>query len=279
VVRIAASLGVKSTHPAAHAIAEKAEHDRIELVPITDFKSIVGKGLTGTFNGDDYYVGSRSFLGSVNSHMSQSVVDDLESEGKTLLLVGTPTRLLGIIGLKDQVRPSATATLQALAARGIKTVMLTGDNERAAAAIANELSLDKYYAELLPEDKVRHVEELAAAYKHVAMVGDGVNDAPAMAQAHVGIAMGAAGSDVAIETADIALMHDDLSKVTYLMDLSKKTMAVVRQNVVASILIKGSFAVLAFPGIITLWLAVGVGDMGLSLAVILNALRIGSRQK
>jgi Cd2+/Zn2+-exporting ATPase len=194
------------------------------------------------------------------------------------MLVGTNTHVIGVIGLKDRIRDSSAETLRALSARGIKTVMLTGDNERAAAAIANKLQLSECYAGLLPEDKVRHVEELATAYKHVAMVGDGVNDAPAMARANVGIAMGAAGSDVAIETADVALMQDDLAKVTYLIDLSKKTMAVVKENVTASILVKGTFAVLAIPGIITLWLAVGVGDMGLSLAVILNALRIGSKR-
>jgi Cd2+/Zn2+-exporting ATPase len=194
------------------------------------------------------------------------------------MLVGTDTNIIGVIGLKDRIRDSSAGTLQALTERGIKTVMLTGDNERAAAAIAYELQLSECYAGLLPEDKVRHVEELAMTYKHVVMVGDGVNDAPAMARANVGIAMGAAGTDVAIETADIALMHDDLSKMTYLIDLSKKTMSVVRENVIASILVKGSFAVLAIPGIITLWLAVGIGDMGLSLAVILNALRIGSRR-
>jgi len=156
--------------------------------------------------------------------------------------------------------------------------MLTGDNERVARTIANKLGIDEYYADLLPEDKVTRVGDLLKKYEHVAMVGDGVNDAPALAKAHVGIAMGAIGSDVAIETADVALMHDDLSKVNYLIDLSKKTMAIVRQNVSMSILIKGSFAVLTFPGIITLWLAVAVGDMGLSLAVILNALRIGRRR-
>jgi Cd2+/Zn2+-exporting ATPase len=275
VVQIAASLGVKSTHPAAQAIAKKADDDHVALVPITDFKSISGKGLRGTFNGADLYVGSRSFLSGVNSRLPHDVIDQLEIEGKTLMLVGTGTQIIGVIGLKDRIRDSSAGTLQALTARDIKTVMLTGDNERAAAAIANELSLSECYAELLPEDKVRHVEELATAYKHVAMLGDGVNDAPAMARANVSIAMGAAGSDVAIETADIALMHDDLSKVTYLIDLSRKTMAVVRENVIASILIKGSFAILTFPGIITLLLAVGIGDMGLSLAVILNALRIG----
>ncbi|HYA33731.1 MAG TPA: cation-translocating P-type ATPase [Candidatus Bathyarchaeia archaeon] len=277
VVQIAASLGEKSTHPAAQAIAKKAAADKIPLMPVAEFKSLAGKGMTGDFNGSHFYVGSRNFLGDVNSDVPLDVVGRLEGEGKTLIVVGTDSRLVGVIGLQDRVRDSSAGTLSALKARGIKTVMLTGDNDRAAAAITSELPLDECYAELLPEDKVRHVEELAAAYKHVAMVGDGINDAPAMARAHVGIAMGAAGSDVAIETADITLMHDDLSKVTYLIDLSEKTMSVVRENVIASILIKGSFAVLVFPGIITLWLAVGVGDMGLSLAVILNALRIGSK--
>jgi len=277
IVQIAASLEVKSTHPVAQAIAKRADEDHVELVPITDFKSIAGKGVTGRFDGTDFYIGNRSFLNGVDSHLPHDVIDRLETEGKTLTLVGTDTHIIGVIGLKDQTRAASAGTLRALSARGIKTIMLTGDNERAAAAIANELPLSECYAELLPEDKVRHVEELTATYNHVAMVGDGVNDAPAMARAQVGIAMGSAGSDVAIETADIALMHDDLSKVTYLIDLSKKTMSVVRENVTAAILIKASFAVLAFPGIITLWLAIGVGDMGLSLAVILNALRIGSR--
>jgi len=276
IVQIAASLEVRSTHPVAQAIAKRAHDDHVELIPITDFRSIAGKGLTARFDGVDFYIGNRGFLNGADSHVPHDVIDRLEAEGKTLTLVGTDTNVIGIIGLRDQIRDASAGTLRALTARGVKTVMLTGDNEQAAAAIANELPLNEYYAELLPEDKVRHVEELATAYKHVAMVGDGVNDAPAMARANVGIAMGAVGSDVAIETADIALMHDDLSKVTYLIDLSNKTMSVVRENVTAAILIKASFAVLAFPGIITLLLAIGVGDMGLSLAVILNALRIGS---
>lgn len=278
IVQIAASLGARSIHPAAQAITKKADEDKVVLLPITDFKSIAGKGMTGDFNGSHFYVGSRGFLSGVNSGVPHDVVDHLESEGKTLILVGTDSRIIGVIGLKDRIRDASAGTLQALTAHGIKTIMLTGDNDRAAAAITSELPLDECYAELLPEDKVRHVEELATAYKHVAMIGDGVNDAPAMARAQVGIAMGAAGSDVAIETADITLMHDDLLQVPYLIDLSKKTMSVVRENLTAAILIKATFAVLAFPGIITLWLAVGVGDMGLSLAVILNALRIGNRR-
>jgi len=277
VVQIAASLGVKSTHPAALAIAKKAEDDHLALLPIADFKSIAGKGMRGNFDGAEYYVGSYSLLSGVSSRIPYDVIDRLENQGKTLMLVGTHTRVIGIIALMDRIRDSSAATLRALTEHGIKTVMLTGDNERAAAAIASELPLSECYAGLLPEDKVRHVDELATHYKSVAMIGDGVNDAPAMARSQVGIAMGVAGSAVAVETADVALMHDDLSKVTYLIDLSKKTMSVVRQNVTASILIKTIFAALAFPGIITLWLAVGIGDMGLSLAVILNALRIGSR--
>jgi Cd2+/Zn2+-exporting ATPase len=205
------------------------------------------------------------------------VVERLENEGKTVVLVGTDSQIIGVLGLMDTIRDASFDTIRVLKDQRIRTVMLTGDNERAARTIAKRLAIDEYYAELLPADKVTRIADLLNKYVHVAMVGDGVNDAPALAKAHVGIAMGAIGSDVAIETADIALMHDDLSKVNYLINLSKKTMAIVKQNISASILIKGSFAVLIFPGIITLWLAVAVGDMGLSLAVILNALRIGRR--
>ena len=152
--------------------------------------------------------------------------------------------------------------------------MITGDNKRVAESLAEKIGIDEYHAQLLPDDKVKVVEELMGRFGSVAMVGDGVNDAPALAAASVGIAMGTIGSDVAIETADIALMHDDLSKIDYLMFLSRKTMHVVKQNVSLSILIKGSFTILALFGLINLWVAVAIGDMGLSLAVILNAMRL-----
>jgi Cd2+/Zn2+-exporting ATPase len=255
VVQIAASLGTRSTHPVSEAIARKADKDGVASVPVTEFKSIPGKGLVGRLNGADVCAGNRSLFNDVNSSRFDDLFERLENEGKTLVVVGTATHILGVIGLKDRIRDKSAPVLRALASRGIKTVMLTGDNERAAAAVASELALDECYAGLLPEDKVWHVAEFTRTYTHVVMVGDGVNDAP-----------------------DVALMEDDLSKLTYLIDLSKKTMAVVRENVIASVLIKGSFALLTFPGIITLWLAVGIGDMGLSLAVILNALRIGRRQ-
>ena len=157
---------------------------------------------------------------------------------------------------------------------GISPVMLTGDNEETARAIASEVGIEEVYAELLPADKVKVIKALQKRYGSIAMVGDGINDAPALAAADVGIAMGAIGSDAAIDTADIALMQDDLSSLPYLFRLSRKTRGIVRQNVVSSLLVKFSLAALAFPGLISLWVAVAVGDMGLSLAVILNAMRL-----
>lgn len=274
-LRIAASLEVKSKHPVAEAIIRSAEERGIKLAEVSGFRSIAGRGLRGEIDGRAFFVGSRKFFRETNIEFPGEPIEELENQGKTAVLVGNESHVVGVIALMDRIRDASYSTVQELKRRGIRTVMLTGDNERAARAIAERLAIDEYYAELLPEDKVRAVEELLERYEHVVMVGDGVNDAPALAKAHVGIAMGAIGSDIAIETADIALMHDDISKVTYLIELSKKTMSVVKQNVAASILIKGSFALLAFPGYITLWLAVAVGDMGLSLAVILNALRIG----
>ncbi|WP_456474621.1 heavy metal translocating P-type ATPase [Candidatus Pyrohabitans sp.] len=274
-LRIAASLEVKSRHPVAEAIVRSAEERGIKLAEVSRFRSIAGRGLRGEIDGRAFFVGSRKFFRETKIEFPEGPLEELENQGKTAVLVGNESHVVGVIALMDRIRDASYSTVQELKRRGIRTVMLTGDNERAARAIAERLAIDEYYAELLPEDKVRAVEELLERYEHVVMVGDGVNDAPALAKAHVGIAMGAIGSDIAIETADIALMHDDISKVIYLIELSKKTMSIVKQNVAASILIKGSFALLTFPGYVTLWLAVAVGDMGLSLAVILNALRIG----
>jgi Cd2+/Zn2+-exporting ATPase len=270
VLEIAASLESKSKHPIAQAIVRKAEENKVRIKNISQFESIAGKGLRGEINGSVFYVGNRELIRD-----GSPVVEKLEREGKTVILVAKENQVIGVIALRDKIRKESFELIRKLKKRNIRTIMLTGDNHRVAEAIAKELGIDEFYANLLPEDKSEKIEMLLEKYGHVAMVGDGVNDAPALAKAHVGIAMGAIGSDVAIETADIALMQDDLSKVDYLIALSNKTMSVVNQNVLASILIKGSFAILTFPGIVTLWLAVAVGDMGLSLAVILNALRIG----
>ncbi|UCD91760.1 MAG: HAD-IC family P-type ATPase, partial [Methanobacteriota archaeon] len=203
------------------------------------------------------------------------VFSRLEDEAKTIVVVGKESEVAGVIGISDKIRNDSKQMIDSLHNMGInRTVMITGDNKRTARAVASQIGVDEYYAELLPEQKVSVVEEIGGGNGKVAMVGDGVNDAPALAAADLGVAMGVAGSDTALEVADIALMNDDLSKVPYLLSLGKKTMGVVKQNIVLSIGIKLLFAILVFPGLVTLWMAVAIGDMGVSLGVILNALRL-----
>ena len=277
-LKIAASLESRSKHPLAQAIIRNSEVRKIKLAKVSKFKSIAGKGIKGKIRDKWFYIGNKNFFKESKIKYSDKEIEKLESEGKTVVLVGNSNRIIGIVALIDKIRDDSYSIVKELKEKGVGTVMLTGDNEGVARAVSKKLAIDEYYSKLLPGDKVKIVEKLAGEYEYVVMIGDGVNDAPALAKAHVGIAMGAVGSDVAIETADIILMHDDLSKVNYLINLSKKTMSIVKQNISASILIKGSFALLAFQGIISLWLAVAIGDMGLSLAVILNALRIGVKK-
>jgi len=273
VLSIAASLESRSEHPIAKAIMNKAASDGAGLKEISSFRSMKGKGLQGAINGITYYAGAKNLF----DELSIRVPDDLarlETEGKTSIVISNNDTVVGVIALADRIRDKAPGIITELRKLHIRTEMLTGDNREVALSLAKQTGIDEYYADLLPEDKVGVVEKLARRYGSVAMVGDGVNDAPSLAAANVGIAMGTAGSDVAIETADIALMHDDLSKITYLINLSKKTMLVVRQNIAASIIIKGSLTILALMGLINLWIAVAVGDMGLSLTVIVNAIRL-----
>lgn len=273
-LEVAASLESASGHPIAKAIVERAKKEKLKFQEVEDFKSVTAKGVRGRVANGFYYVGSRKLFQELNILVPEEKVYVLEEEGKTVILVGTEKELMGIISLRDKIRDGALSSLAELKKKGMKTVLITGDNERTARAIAREVIIDEYHAELLPEDKVRIVRELIRKYGGVAMVGDGVNDAPALAEATVGIAMGVIGSDVSLETADVALMRDDLSRLSYLVDLSKTTLEVIKENIIASITIKGGFGILAFPGIVALWLAVAIGDMGLSLAVILNALRL-----
>ena len=273
ILEISASIESLSEHPLAKAMVAKAESESVSLKSASEFKAIPGKGVKGNIDGKTYYMGSPSMFSELSIPFPQAKVKELEEEGKTTILVGNQ-ECIGIIAIMDKVRDAAPETIRLLKKKGMRVVMLTGDNERIAKAIANKLGIDEYHAGLLPEDKVRIIEELDQKYGKVVMVGDGVNDAPALAKATVGIAMGAIGSDVALETADIALMHDDISKIPYLFELSKKTFGIVKQNIFTSIAVKGSFAVLAFPGIVTLWMAVAFGDMGLSLLVIVNAMRL-----
>lgn len=194
--------------------------------------------------------------------------------GRTVVVVGDARHVCGLVALADAVRPDAKTALQALRAAGVeRIVMLTGDNRETAEAIAREAGVDEVRAELLPEDKVTAVEGLVAKYGRVAMVGDGVNDAPALARATLGVAMGAAGSDAAIETADAALMSDDLSKLAWLVRHSRRTLSVIRQNILFSLAVKTLFVALTFAGTSSLWGAIAA-DMGASLVVIFNGLRL-----
>jgi Cd2+/Zn2+-exporting ATPase len=189
-------------------------------------------------------------------------------------VVGNASHVCGFIALADTVRPEAKQTLQSLRDAGVKhIVMLTGDNRGTAEAIAREVGVDEVHADLLPADKVNAVEDLVAKYGRVAMVGDGVNDAPALGRATLGIAMGSAGSDAAIEVADIALMSDDLSKLPWLIRHSRRTLAVIRQNIGFSLAVKVLFVILTFVGYSSLWAAIAA-DTGASLLVIFNALRL-----
>jgi Cd2+/Zn2+-exporting ATPase len=191
-----------------------------------------------------------------------------------VIVIGNEKRVIGLIALADALRKDSRTAVEDLRRVGVEhIVMLTGDNRPTAEAIARATGVDEIHAELLPEDKVAAIEKLVGTYKHVAMVGDGVNDAPAMARATLGIAMGAVGSDAAIETADIALMSDDLSKIPWLIRHSKRALRIIRQNITLSLAVKAVFVVLTFAGFASLWAAIAA-DMGVSLLVIFNALRL-----
>jgi len=274
VLEIAASLETFSEHPISQAIVEKIANPGGEVLPVKNFSAIPGRGVSGTIHGEEFLVGSERLFTDQGIAFSRERIDRLEREGKTVVLVGTENEVIGIIAVQDVVRQSAVIAISILKKMGISPVMLTGDNEETARAIASKVGIEEVYAELLPADKVKVIQALQEKYESIAMVGDGINDAPALAAADVGIAMGAIGSDAAIDTADIALMQDDLSSLPYLFRLSRKTRGIVRQNVVTSLVVKFSLAALAFPGLISLWVAVAAGDMGLSLAVILNAMRL-----
>jgi len=275
VLRMAMALETKAEHPIARAIIEKAKEAGLEAPETSDFKAYVGRGVEACIDEKTCCIGNLRLFQELGIDPLDGVVDKLEAQGKTVVLVSEDDCAVGAIALMDKVRDGAVEVVDGLKGSGMRVQMLTGDNEDTAKAIAEKLGIDGYMAHLLPEEKVDAIEKLRSDHGSVAMVGDGVNDAPALAAADVGIAMGAIGSDVALETADIALMEDDLSRLTYLVRLSKATMGRIRENIAVSILVKLLVAALTIPGWVTLWMAVAVGDMGLSLTVILNSMRLG----
>ncbi len=275
VLGIAAAVEAHSEHHLGRSIVEEACRLGIPARQIESFQAIPGKGAHAVVDGQTYYVGSHRLFEEKEFCTPEldERMEEIEKQTDTVVLVGNEDHPLGIIVLVDAVRQKAPEALRLLKEAGVsKMIMLTGDHKATAEAIAQRLDID-YRAELLPQDKVDMVHELVKEFGHVAMVGDGVNDAPAMAAATIGIAMGSAGTDTALETADIALMGDDLLRLPFAICLSRKTLAIIRQNIALSIIIKLAFLALAIPGLATLWMAV-FADMGASLLVIFNGMRL-----
>ncbi len=274
VLRLTAALEHGSTHPIARAILAHAEQQAMEFPEATEFNELVGRGVEARVEGRLLTVGNERLCRErgIDARVSE-ILRPLEHEGKTAVTLLEGTEPLGVIAVADQPRGEAAEAMARLRRSGIgKLIMLTGDNEATAHAVADRLGLDDFHAELLPEDKVEVVRQAEARGERVAFVGDGVNDAPALAAATVGIAMGAAGTDAALETADMALMTDSLSQLSTGVRMSRKTLRIIKQNIVFSLSIKAVFVVLAVGGWATLWMAVAA-DMGASLAVIANGLR------
>lgn len=271
-----AAMEARSDHPLARAIVAYAKGRGIPVNPATDFKIVQGKGATAMFGTELYWLGSHRYLeerGQETPVVHQQL-EAMSGKGRTVVLVGDNNHVCGLIGLADEVRPESKAMVTRLRSAGIEhVVMLTGDNRGTAENIASQTGVDEIAAELLPEDKVGAIERLLTKYGTVGMVGDGVNDAPALGRASLGIAMGAAGSDSAIETADIALMSDDLSRLPWLIEHSRRTLTIVRQNIAFSLLVKATFVGLTVLGQASLWAAIAA-DMGASLLVVANGLRL-----
>lgn len=272
---IASALEERSEHPIAAAIRRAAiEAGSARPFQISEFESFAGRGARARLDGSYYQIGRPELFGGAVATW-QSQLNRLSQSGCSPICVGTDDRVIGLLAVADRERPEAQRVVSALRARGIeKIVMLTGDHQATAQTVAERIGIDEYHAGLLPAEKVAKIRELEAQHGRVAMVGDGVNDAPALAAATVGIAMGAAASDVALETADVALMAQDLSRLPYLFRLSRRSGDVIRQNIAASIAIKITLAAGVPAGLVSLITAVLVGDMGASLAVTVNALRL-----
>ena len=274
---IISSLESLSQHPLASAILNEADKTNVDYksIQIEDFQSITGKGLTGIHQNIRYYIGSpKLFSASVIEETAVKVqYRQFQEQGKTAMYFGTDEQILGVIAVADEVRDSSAAVISELHKLSIEhTIMLTGDNTKTAESIGKQLGVTEIKGDLMPQEKLDSIKALRTTYNKVAMVGDGINDAPALATSTVGIAMGGAGTDTALETADVALMGDDLQKLPFIVRLSRQTLKVIKQNITFSLGIKLLTLLLVIPGWLTLWIAI-VADMGATLLVTLNGLR------
>ncbi|WP_256675840.1 heavy metal translocating P-type ATPase [Pseudomonas sp. R5(2019)] len=272
---IAASLAARSDHPVSLAIAQKSEGS---LLPVEAFTALAGRGVRGDINGVTYHLGNHRLVEELNlcSPELEARLDQLERQGKTVVLLLDASGPLALFAVADTVKDSSREAIAQLHELGIKTLMLTGDNPHTAEAIAAQVGIDQARGNLLPADKLQAIDDLYAARHRVGMVGDGINDAPALARAEIGFAMAAAGTDTAIETADVALIDDDLRKIPAFIRLSRTTRAILMQNIGLALGIKAIFLAMTFAGMATMWMAV-FADMGVSLLVVFNGLRLLSK--
>jgi len=279
VLQMAYSVERLSEHPLAKAIAQKAEEENVLPFEVDGFTAVTGLGATGTFAGGALLVGKQEMFNtdSDNSLLTRSA-DELRLQGKTVVFVGTETGIVGLIAIRDKIRSQSATVINQLHKMGITVAMLTGDNNIVAGAIAQELKVDEVKADLKPEDKVAAIAELEHRYGCVAMVGDGINDSPALARASIGIAMGVAGTDAAVEAADVALMADDLSKIPYALRLGKRSRMISRQNIVFSLFILGVLIPSALAGIMSVAIAVFAHETSELLAVA-NGLRVAKGEE
>jgi Cd2+/Zn2+-exporting ATPase len=273
----AASLAARSDHPVSLSIARAATAEGLELREVGDFSAVLGRGVRGSIDGHVFHLGNHRLIEELGlcSPAIENELNVLERQGKTAVLLTNQTGVLAIFAVADTVRDTSRQAIADLHSLGVRTLMLTGDNVHTAEAIARDVGIDEAKGDLLPEDKLLVVEMLLEQSQGatVGMVGDGINDAPALARASIGFAMGAAGTDTAIETADVALMDDDLRKIPAFVRLSRSTAAVLTQNIVLALGIKAVFIALTFTGQATMWMAV-FADMGASLLVVGNGLRL-----
>ena len=282
VLRIAAAIEAHSEHPLGRAIVEHARAQGVPVVGADAFQSYTGRGADGRVAGHAYFVGNHRLTEerAVCSPETERRIEIIERDGNTAVVVGhlphdgCKGEVIGVIAVGDTIRPEAASVVRELHRVGVRrVVMLTGDNRITAEAIGRSAGIDEVVAELLPEEKVARIRALLESDGHVAMVGDGINDAPALAAAYVGIAMGAAGTDAALESADVALMADDLHQLPRVIQLGRRTERIIRANVAFSIVLKLAFLVLAATGMATMWMAIA-SDTGASLLVIANSLRL-----
>ncbi|WP_374528454.1 heavy metal translocating P-type ATPase [Pseudomonas sp. 32.2.56] len=271
----AASLADRSDHPVSQAIAKQAREQNLLIRAVEDFAALPGRGVQGKIDGAVFYLGNHRLVeerGLCSAEL-EATLEGLERQGKSVVVLCDNSRALALFAVADTVKESSREAIAQLHALGVKTSMLTGDNPHTAAAIAAQVGIDEARGNLLPEDKLQAIEALQARGFVVGMVGDGINDAPALAKAQIGFAMAAAGTDTAIETADVALMDDDLRKIPAFIRLSQQTAAILKQNIILALGVKALFLAISLSGQATLWMAV-FADMGVSLLVVFNGLRL-----